>query len=149
MDPTIASVPARPEAGVTLIELMITVVIVAILATIAVPSYRQYTIRAHRTEAKTALMRLQAKQESYYLQNNKYAAALASVGFSTGKSENGVYTLSLTTAADGQSYTASATPTSGGGDNGVTMTDDTECASFSIASDGTKTASPDTNGRCW
>jgi type IV pilus assembly protein PilE len=139
----------RRQAGVTLIELMIVVVIVAILATIAVPSYRKYTIRAHRTEAKTALMRLQAKQEAYYLQNNGYADALADVGFADGKSENGVYTLALVTAMDKQSYTASAAPTAGGGDGGVTMTDDAECASFSIASDGTKTASPDTNGRCW
>jgi type IV pilus assembly protein PilE len=127
---------------------MITVVVVAILATIAVPSYRQYTMRAHRTEAKTALLRLQAKQEAYYLQNNKYAATLSAVGFSSGKSENGVYTLDLDTASDGQSYTASATPTAGGG-NGATMTDDTECASFTIDSEGTQTASPDPNGRCW
>jgi type IV pilus assembly protein PilE len=144
------TLPQRPrEAGVTLIELMITVVVVAILATIAVPSYRQYTIRAHRTEAKTALMRLQAKQEAYYLQHNAYADALSDVGFDDSKSENGVYTLALDTAMDKQSYTASASPTAGGGDNGVTMTDDAECASFSVASDGTKTASPNTNGRCW
>ncbi|HEU4619677.1 MAG TPA: type IV pilin protein [Gammaproteobacteria bacterium] len=149
MDEPRLRTPSRRESGVTLIELMITVVVVAILATIAMPSYRQYTIRAHRTEAKTALMRLQAKQESYYLQHNEYADALADLGFADGKSENGVYTLDLDTAMDGQSYTASAAPTAGGGDNGVTMTDDAECASFTVSSDGTKSASPDTNGRCW
>jgi type IV pilus assembly protein PilE len=147
-DTTVQRPPSR-QAGVTLIELMIVVVIVAILGTIAVPSYRHYTIRAHRTEAKTALMRLQVKQEGYYLQHNEYAADLGDVGFAGGTSENGVYTLNLATAADGQSYTASAAPTPGGGSNGVRMTDDAECASFSITSQGIKQASPDTNGRCW
>ncbi|HEX5418779.1 MAG TPA: type IV pilin protein [Gammaproteobacteria bacterium] len=130
------------QAGFTLIELMIVVVIVAILAVIAVPSYRQYTLRAHRTEAKAALLKLQTKQEGYYLQNNQYAAEadIGDVGGST--SENAAYTISLTTAEDGQSYTATATPTSGG-----TMADDSKCAHFTLTSDGLKSSSPSTD--CW
>jgi type IV pilus assembly protein PilE len=139
----------RGQAGATLIELMIVVVIVAILATIAVPSYRRYTIRAHRTEAKTALLRLQTKQEGYYLQHHEYASDLAAVGFADGASEHGVYTLSLATAEDGQRYTATATPSPAGGDNGVSMTADTECARFSLTSEGLRDAAPDTDGRCW
>ena len=51
------------ERGVTLIELMITVVIVAILAAIAYPSYTQYVLRSHRTAAKTALHDMASRQE--------------------------------------------------------------------------------------
>src|SRR5690606_32671312 len=91
----------RRMAGVTLIELMIAVVVISILAMIAVPSYRQYTQRAHRTEAKTALLQLQSNQERWYLQNNTYTADPASLGFSANRSENGVYTLSITAAAGG------------------------------------------------
>ena len=61
------------SAGMTLIELMIVVAIVALLASIAVPSYRQYVLRANRTEATTALLQLAAAQEKFYLQNNTYA----------------------------------------------------------------------------
>lgn len=129
------------QAGVTLIELMIVLVIVAILATIAVPSYRQYTIRAHRTEAKSALLKLQTKEEGYYLQNNQYSADATALGFPGSVSENGVYTLNVATASAGQSFTATATPTAGG-----TMTDDTHCAEFSIDNQGTQGA---TNTDCW
>ncbi|NIW24708.1 MAG: hypothetical protein GWN29_09170, partial [Gammaproteobacteria bacterium] len=37
---------------------MIVVVIIAVLGMVALPSYRQYSIRAQRTEAKTALLML-------------------------------------------------------------------------------------------
>ena len=43
------------QQGFTLIELVIVVAIVGILTSIAMPLYRDYVIRANRTEAKTAL----------------------------------------------------------------------------------------------
>ena len=64
---------ARALRGFSLIELLVVVVIVAILGLVAIPSYRQYNIRAQRTEAKTALLRLAANQERFYLQNNSYS----------------------------------------------------------------------------
>src|SRR5690606_35762450 len=136
-------------AGVTLIELMIVVVVVAILGVIAVPSYRQYTLRAHRTDAKSALLKVQANQERWYLQNNTYSDDPQALGFADGKSENGVYTLTITSADLTAGYTATATPTPGGGRNGVSMTDDAECASFSVTADGLKSAAPNPNRRCW
>ena len=139
----------RRMAGVTLIELMIVVVVVAILGMIAVPSYRQYTMRANRTEAKTALLRLQANQERWYLQNNTYTNDPEVLGFTGDKTENGVYTLAITSGDLTEGYTATATPTAGGGTNGVSMTGDGECATFTITSQGLKSASPDSNGRCW
>lgn len=138
-------------AGITLIELMIVVVIVAILGLIAMPSYRQYTIRAHRTEAKSALLTLRANQERWYLQHQTYSGDPAVLGFPGGTSENGVYELSITADPAGltNGYTAKATPRAGGGTNGADMTDDTECAEFSISSDGIRSASPNPNDRCW
>ena len=68
----------RPtQNGVTLIELLTVIVVIGILASIAVPSYRNYLIRAQRTEATTALLNLQAAQEKFYLQNNAYTDQVA------------------------------------------------------------------------
>ena len=134
--------------GVTLLELMIVVVIVGILSIVAIPSYRQYSIRAHRTEAKTALLRLAMNQERFYLQNNTYTTNLVSLGFTGGVSAEGVYTLAVP-VADTVTYQATAVPTVGGGPNGTNMVADVECSQFSIDSFGVKGATPDPNSKCW
>jgi type IV pilus assembly protein PilE len=138
----------RDHRGVTLVELLIVIVIIAILGLIAVPSYRQYSMRAQRTEAKTALLRLAANQERFYLQNNTYTNDTVALGFLLGKSENGVYTLNIP-LADTNTYQATAVPTPGGGTSGRTMTSDVECAQFGIDAQGLKTAIPDPQNRCW
>ena len=46
---------ARADRGFTLIELMITVAIVAILSALALPAYQQYTVRAKLSEVILAL----------------------------------------------------------------------------------------------
>ena len=137
--------------GVTLIELMIVIVVVAILASIAVPSYRQYVLRSHRVEAKTALLNLAAAQEKFYLVNNDYAesgelttAPPAGLGLS-GTTENGWYTVAIT-ASSATAFTATATATG-------TQTADNDCRVFSINSQGVRTASNSSSGdstnTCW
>lgn len=134
------------QHGVTLIELMIVVVIIGILAAIAYPSYRTYVQRTHRTEAKSALLQIQADQERYYLEENTYTGTVTDLSsFDAAESENGMYTLAIT-GADTQGFTATATPKAGGGSNDVDMTDDTECAEFSITAEGERDA---TNDGCW
>lgn len=51
----ILSRPVRDASGFTLIEVMITVAIVAILSAIALPSYQEYVRRSHRAEARAGL----------------------------------------------------------------------------------------------
>lgn len=129
------------QRGMTLIELMMVVAVVAILAIIAVPSYRRYSMRAQRTEAKSALMKLQTEEERYYLQNHAYTLDPTVLGFASSKSENGRYTIGIaTTAGVTQDYTATATTTG-------SMTQDTACKVFSIDSKGVRTSSP--NLSCW
>jgi type IV pilus assembly protein PilE len=59
--------------GFTLVELMITVAIIALLATIALPSYRSYVIRANRSAAKEAMMDIANRQQQFLLANRVYA----------------------------------------------------------------------------
>ncbi|MGR8929056.1 MAG: type IV pilin protein [Gammaproteobacteria bacterium] len=62
--------------GFTLIELMITVAIVAILAAIAYPSYTEYVMRGRRADAKAGLLSLQLAQEKYRTNCPRYAAGI-------------------------------------------------------------------------
>lgn len=141
---------ARYATGVTLMELMLVVALVGLLAIIGVPTYRQYMQRTHRTEAKSALLRIAADQERFYLQNNRYATTFAELNtFPGGVSENSVYTLAIAAPTPLTAFTAQATPRAGGGTNGVDQTTDAECATFTINSQGIRTAAPNPNGRCW
>ncbi|QRF60962.1 prepilin-type N-terminal cleavage/methylation domain-containing protein [Variovorax paradoxus] len=58
--------------GFTLIEVMITVAIVAILAAIALPSYRDYVLRGRLVDATNGLSVLRADMERYFQDNRTY-----------------------------------------------------------------------------
>ena len=60
--------------GFTLIELMITVVIVAILAAVALPSYRGYILRGQVVDATAGLSTMRADMERYFQDNRTYAS---------------------------------------------------------------------------
>lgn len=100
--------------GVTLIELLLGLAIVAILSAIAWPSYSAVIQRAHRNEARFALLRLQHLQERHYATHHRYASGLGAAPdentlATPGRTEGGRYQLALTATADGQGYTATAT----------------------------------------
>jgi type IV pilus assembly protein PilE len=99
----------RSNCGFTLIELMITVAIVAILAAIAYPSYTKYVQRGYRSEGIVMLNDAVARMERYYAQNNTYAVTnLTALGFASTPplSQTGKYQLSLTANATTYSFTA-------------------------------------------
>ena len=143
----------RPGAGFTLIEVMIVMLILGIIASIAIPSYRSYVLRANRTEARSALLALAAAQEKYYLQCNIYVATLddsaanvcpatgvtASLNFA-GTTERGLYTITVT-AADANGWTATAVPVST-----AAQSKDSKCQFYSLTSLGVRQAGPNSNG---
>ena len=59
--------------GFTLVELMITVLVVGILATVALPSYKEYIIRSNRAAAQSEMMNIANRQQQFLIADRGYA----------------------------------------------------------------------------
>ncbi len=88
----------KSQKGFTLIEVMVAVVIVAILATIAIPSYREYVIRSHRRAAQAAIMEIATQQQQYFVANRWYATA-AQLGYTLPPEVDEYYDLTINAPA--------------------------------------------------
>lgn len=161
------------DAGFTLTELMIVVAIGAILLAIAVPSYMSSVRQSRRTEAKTALLDLAGREESFLSTNGTtYTNVAANLGYTAWPATtiNGYYQISWgaagscvaaagaalgcdgnANAPNGPSYYLVATPVAG-----TSQAGDTECGSFAVDSLGNQFSGTAlgmggtlTSAQCW
>ena len=123
--------PTRlPTRGFTLVELMISIVVLAIIVAVALPSYKAATRKSHRGEAIAALAALQQAQERFRSGNSAYAGTLAAVGVASTTAPGGYYALSVSSAtATGYVITADG--------SGSSQRDDGDCAKLSMQVTGT------------
>ena len=70
------SMQTLQSKGFTLIELMITVVIIGVLAAIAYPGYTKYMQQTRRSDAQIALIDAANLMEKYYSDCNYYTSTL-------------------------------------------------------------------------
>jgi type IV pilus assembly protein PilE len=133
----------RRQRGVTLIELIVAMVVVAVLATIAIPTYRQQIIRTNRSNAKTALVQTAQNLERCFTRTNSYAGCVA-LPFNT---PDGTYRIEATAVPDAVNmFALRAVPL------GTQATNDPKCANFTLNQantrgvTGTYAATPQ---QCW
>jgi type IV pilus assembly protein PilE len=147
----------RKSGGFTLIELMVTIVIAAVLISIAVPTYQSSIRKSRRTEARTALLDFASRQERFNSTNSSYSDLPANLGYAGAfpiTVGSGYYQVSVcvnTTlpctadAGTGTKFLLTATPVGA-------QVKDTICGSFTLdntgaeAVTGTASATPAT---CW
>lgn len=67
----------KREAGFTIVELLIVIVVIGILAAITIVSYTGITTRANTAKAQTNAVAVQKVAEAYYADNNAYPTAVA------------------------------------------------------------------------
>ncbi|MTI13465.1 type IV pilin protein [Sansalvadorimonas verongulae] len=148
----------RPFKGFTLFEILIVLAIVSILMSIAYPSYRDYIVRASRSDAHVAIQKVAMAEERIYAVSSQYTGNMDSLGGR--ESPEGLYELAAvtgiwsgtncalavndTTATN--SYTILATPTAG-----KSQENDSDCTCIYFDSRGVKGS---TGGRanaqdCW
>jgi general secretion pathway protein G len=66
--------------GMTLIELMLALIVVALLGSIALPSYRSYIDRSRTSQAVTDIKRIEMNIERYVTDRGRYPPTLADLG---------------------------------------------------------------------
>ncbi len=140
-----------PQSGFTLIEIMVALVIVAILAAIAIPSYQDYVTKSRRTAAKTTLMDMVSKQENYFSDFKQYADKISKLGYpadiiyldsnaNVSSSQNSESTYKITMVQSDTfdfAFIAQAVQM---------QAKDSECLSYKVDHQGARTA---TNASCW
>jgi type IV pilus assembly protein PilE len=135
------------STGFSLIELMVTVAIVAILGTIAMVSYRSQIMKSRRTDARSAVLDLAGREEKLFSMINAYSATAADMGYTALPATigSGYYTVNVTinNPANPPSYLITATAIG-------SQASDTTCATLSIDQLGNQTATPAANAStCW
>ena len=85
--------------GFTLVEVIIVVAIVAILVSVALPSYRDYVRKSRRAEAQAYLMALAGRQTQFLVDTRAYAPTLATINIPVPTNVAASYNVTLAAAA--------------------------------------------------
>lgn len=142
---------ARHRAGFTLIELLVTIAIVALLAAVAVPSYRNYVLRAGRTDALTALNTLAGMQERFRIDHNRYALSLDELAPPYTVNGTGASAWAMSDGARYSLHMTVATPHTFllEARNYGNQANDSECNFFRLAHTGAQSVGVGTPATCW
>jgi type IV pilus assembly protein PilE len=150
----------RAAAGFTLAELMVVVAIAALLLSIAVPSYQAQVRKSHRTEARSALLDLAAREERFFSTSNSYTTSPLDLGYGAAAGAfsmqvgSGYYNVTVNVTA---ANPAAAPPTQAGYTIVATaigaQVGDTSCQSFTVLQTGAQSSldngGADSTATCW
>lgn len=144
----------KSQDGFTLVELMVTVVVIALLAMVALPAYNDSVRKGRRSDAKAALTKIAARQEQYFMDNKTYTTDIEALGFAKITGTNEAYSTDdhyriRVSAASQTAFKAEAQP----------VAEDPECQQMTLDQNGTRgveagtnpaTGSPDWDANaCW
>jgi type IV pilus assembly protein PilE len=127
------------QGGLTLIEVLIVMVILALIASFAYPSYMDYVMDTKRTAAASILLQVADRQQQFFMDNKRFANNLTNLGFANNPlviaddgspmadaaNSRSTYTVTLANVTP-TGYTVTAAPLNG------QAARDTECGSLTL-----------------
>ena len=128
----------KANKGFTLIELMVVVVILAIIASMAIPAYAEHIRRGSRAQAGAALLENAQSLQVFYNTTNTYTGATLPWTQSPAGS-SAKYTIAMVPTGGGIGFTLTATPTFS----------DTNCGNLTLTSTGVKGVTSGDVRYCW
>lgn len=129
----------RRSAGFSLLELMIVVVVIAILAAIVYPNYRESVLKSRRGQAKADLVEIAQILERRHTVDNQYGGPVPTLSDSSALQH---YDFTPANIANGsQTFTLTATPRGAQGEDA--------CGTLTLTSTGQKGNSSGTLADCW
>lgn len=129
------------SAGLTLIELVVALVILAIITAIAIPIYTQYVTRSNRADATQALSQVAQELQRCHTLHGRFDHGDCDIGLPFA-SENGHY--QITGSIERSRYTLTATP------QGSQASRDGECGAFELDQAGIRSVSGSAPAeQCW
>lgn len=136
------------HSGLTLIELMVVIAVLAILTAIGYPMYTEQVQKARRTDARNALSMIALAQERFYTVNGTYADALDKLelpaDLQAGASMEGHYDISIVLPDNNLAFLISATPAAGSG-----QAKDEDCTELRLDQTGLQFANGADTDNCW
>ncbi|QLE79145.1 prepilin-type N-terminal cleavage/methylation domain-containing protein [Francisella sp. Scap27] len=133
------------KKGFSLVELMVVIAIIAILASVGIPMYNNYTLKSHRSEAQAELLSAANAADSFEIRNGEFPSGSDITSFwRSATTQNGFYTLAYCGGGDPScpdvEYTITATAIG-------SQTSDTPCTNIELEVNGAVTNK--TPAECW
>ena len=135
--------------GFSLLELLITLGIVAILLTVALPAYQSSVIKSRRSDAMAALVEAAGRQEQWRFAAGRYTDDLLELGYAEDPmtSDEGHYRITADTCGGdslASCFLLTATPAPGS-----PQSNDGRCATLTLDARGARGATGTDPAGCW